>query len=152
MQREKSRYISKLTADDAEKALINSNFALLKQMLGADLFTSNSDYAIQLEKDWTSTETLTAMLNYYRQMPQQIPPKDATKAELDNLRVPEVFVKLPTLVLWGEKDDAFDISVLDNIEQYVPSIELHFNKAASHWLFREQPRWALERMIDFIEA
>ncbi|WP_394220589.1 alpha/beta fold hydrolase [Alteromonas gracilis] len=152
LQREKSQYIHNLTALNAEQKLENSGFRLLKQMLGEELFESESDYAIMLQKDWARPVTLTSMLNYYRQMPQQVPCANAAKAELDKIRIPQVFIRIPTLVLWGEKDDAFDISVLDNIEHYVPMIEMHFNKAASHWLHREHPQWVLKRIVDFVEA
>lgn len=151
LQREKSQYIHALIDDTAQQTLNETNFELLKRMIGASLFEENTEYGKALIEDWSEPHTLNSMLSYYRQMPQQVPPLNATQTELDDLRVPEVFIYLPVLLLWGEQDDAFDLSVLDNIEHYVPPLEMHFNKSASHWLHREETDWVAQKITGFLK-
>lgn len=151
-QREKSQYIHDLIDKNAQQWLVDTNFELLKVMLGQSLDEESEAYGKGLINDWSAPKTLNAMLNYYKQMPQQVPQINATESELDSIRVPDVFIHLPVLVLWGERDDAFDLSVLDNIEHYVPSIDIHFHKDASHWLHRDEPQWVFKKVTNFIAA
>ena len=152
MQREKSHYISTLIGKNAERMLLKTDFQLLKDMIGSCLFEREASYSKALLNDWRQPEILNAMLNYYRQMPQHVPQKNVSKKVLDSIRIPEIFIHCPTLLLWGEQDDAFDLSVIDKIEDYVPLITKRFNPSGSHWLHREKPEWVQKEMIDFIEA
>ena len=111
MQREKSQYIATLIDRNAERILSNTDFQLLKNMIGSCLFEQKSSYSRELLNDWRDPETLSAMLSYYRQMPQQVPQMNVSKKVLDDIRIPEIFIHCPTLLLWGEQDDAFDLSV-----------------------------------------
>ena len=151
MQREKSQYIATLIDRNAEHILSSTDFQLLKNMIGNCLFEQESSYSRELLNDWRDPEILSAMLSYYRQMPQQVPQMNVSKKVLDDIRIPEIFIHCPTLLLWGEQDDAFDLSVIYKIEHYVPLITKRFNPSASHWLHREQPEWVQKEMIDFIE-
>jgi pimeloyl-ACP methyl ester carboxylesterase len=152
MQREKSQYIATLIDRNAERILSNTDFQLLKNMIGSCLFEQKSSYSRELLNDWRDPETLSAMLSYYRQMPQQVPQMNVSKKVLDDIRMPEIFIHCPTLLLWGEQDDAFDLSVIDKIEHYVSQITKRFNPSASHWLHREKPEWVRKEMIDFLRA
>jgi len=151
-QRAKSQYISALIDKGAERTLTNTSFTLLKNMLGNGFFEKETSYSRTLLNDWGKPETLSAMLNYYRQMPQQVPQKNVSEKVLDDIRIPEIFIHCPTLLLWGEQDDAFDLSVLDKIEHYVPLIVKRFNPHASHWLHREKPEWVQKEVINFIRG
>ena len=152
LQREKSQYIATLIDRNAERILSDTDFQLLKNMIGNRLFEQESSYSRKLLNDWREPEILSAMLSYYRQMPQQVPQMSVSKKVLDDIRIPEIFIHCPTLLLWGEQDDAFDLSVIDKIEHYVPQITKRFNSSASHWLHREKPEWVQKEMIDFIET
>ncbi len=152
MQREKSQYISTLIGKNAERMLLKTDFQLLKDMIGNCLFERETSYSKALLKDWRQPEILNAMLNYYRQMPQHVPQRNVSKKVLDSIRIPEIFIHCPTLLLWGEQDDAFDLSVIDKIEDYVPLITKRFNPKASHWLHREKPEWVQKEVIDFLRA
>ena len=90
-------------ADDAEAVLKQTDFALLKGMLGSALFdgdmpknamsksampknkdhkASPDSYGQRLLRSWRNTPTLSAMLNYYREMPQMAPDEHAPETEL----------------------------------------------------------------------
>lgn len=151
-QRQKSQYIHTLTQPHAEQQLRDTNFALLKDMLGARFFTSNNPYADSLLADWADEDTLSAMLNYYRQMPQSVPPVDASTEALMALKVPTIYITQPTCVLWGRQDDAFDESVLNGLTDYVDDVTVHYHDEATHWIHREQPLWVAAHITKVVKG
>lgn len=152
VQRVKSQYIKQLIDTHAENELRRTDFALFRKMLGENLFSENKSYAMCLLDNWRNDANLNAMLTYYRQMPQPVPPVDTTPDELDAIRVPNVRVSLPTLVLWGKNDDAFDTGILNYLPDYVTTLEIKYHEQATHWVHREQAQWAAEEIAIFIEG
>lgn len=72
---------------------------------------------------------LTAMLNYYRALVQ-----------LPDIRaIGDGRVDVPTLMLWGERDVAIDIRVLDGTDQFVPDLTVRRFPHASHWVQQDIP-------------
>eukprot|EP00127_Corallochytrium_limacisporum_P001166 Clim_evm1s44 gene=Clim_evmTU1s44 len=63
-----------------------------------------------------------------------------------------VIIKVPTLVLWGEKDGAFEISAAKDSLQYVkPGFgQLKIIPNASHWLQQDAPREFNDASLDFL--
>ncbi len=151
-QREKSQYIDALRDNGAENMLADTNFSLLREMLGASFFKREHEYANSLLNDWQDKTKLNAMLSYYRNMPQKIPGINASPDELANIHVPNINISLETLVLWGREDNAFDTAVLQGIEHYVPHCKVIYHDTASHWIHREYSDWAAINVIEFIEA
>ena len=151
VQRKKSEYIKYLVADDAEVQLMASDFAMFKQMLGHQVFADNNEYGARLLADWNQPHTLTAMLSYYREMPQIPPDENATSQVLDGVKVPDIRISLPTLVLWGRLDDAFDESVLDNLDKYVPQLDIFYHASATHWVHRDQAGWVANKVQLFVK-
>lgn len=149
-QREKSQYIHQLIDDDAQSTLQSNDFKLLKNMLGESLFSTHKDYADTLLAMWNNKRSLSAMLNYYRNMPQLVPVTDADEHELKRIHVPNIRILIPTLVLWGEQDDAFDVDILDGLPRYVDSLTIKRHGVATHWIHREQAMWAAKHICDFI--
>lgn len=72
---------------------------------------------------------MTAMLNYYR----------ALLRYRDIRNVGDAVVQTETLVIWGEKDLALDIHLLDGIEAWVPKLTLHRLPGISHWVQQDAP-------------
>jgi len=107
-------------------------------------------YGQRLLRSWRNTPTLSAMLNYYREMPQMAPDEHAPETELSRLRVPVLRVTLPTLVLWGRLDDAFDEGILNGLTAYVPDLRIVYHDTATHWVHREQASWAAKEITDFV--
>ncbi|GEA12955.1 alpha/beta hydrolase [Alteromonas sp. KUL49] len=148
LQREKSQYIHTLVSDNAESVLRTSDFSLFKNMLGSDVF--DTSYGKRLLQGWEMPNRLDAMLNYYRQMPQQVPLDNPTKEQLANIKIPNIRIDVPTLVLWGRQDDAFDECILEGLENYVPQLNVYYHDDATHWVHREQPEWVAEKVARFI--
>lgn len=150
-QREKSQYIHQLIDKGAQSTLQSTGFKLLKNMLGESLFSTHKDYADTLLTMWNNKRSLSAMLNYYRNMPQSVPVTDASDDELKSIHVPNIRILIPTLVLWGEQDDAFDVDILDGLPRYVDNLIIKRHRDATHWIHREQALWAANHICDFIE-
>ena len=81
---------------------------------------------------------LHAQLNYYRASPLR-PPLAADDA-IHTLVLPDelVTVRVPTTVLWGERDHALLTGLLVGLEHWVPQLELRRVPEATHWIVHEQ--------------
>jgi pimeloyl-ACP methyl ester carboxylesterase len=61
-------------------------------------------------------------------------------------------VKVPTLVIWGEKDPYLLADNLNGLEQYVPKLMVVRIPDATHWVVHEQPASVNELIRDFLAA
>jgi pimeloyl-ACP methyl ester carboxylesterase len=84
---------------------------------------------------WSQPGALTAMLNWYRASPLHPPEPDAPLPELDaaNFRV-----RVPTLVIWGERDHALLPGILEGLDQHVDDLRIERIADASHWVVHER--------------
>jgi pimeloyl-ACP methyl ester carboxylesterase len=48
-------------------------------------------------------------------------------------------VRVPTLVLWGDRDTALLTGCLEGLEQCVPDLKIVRAADASHWIVHEKP-------------
>ncbi|HEY9662381.1 MAG TPA: alpha/beta hydrolase [Allocoleopsis sp.] len=82
---------------------------------------------------------LTAMLNYYRNIFQsEMMQRDWGK------------IKVPTLLIWGEKDIALGTELTYGTEQYVDDLTIHYIPNCSHWVQQEQPELVNQYMQEFL--
>lgn len=83
--------------------------------------------------------SLEQQLNYYRGSPLR--PPQAPADAIHTLALPDeaVTVRVPTTVLWGERDHALMPSLLDGLERWVPDLRVIRVPDASHWIVHEQP-------------
>jgi epoxide hydrolase 4 len=51
----------------------------------------------------------------------------------------DVTVRVPTTVIWGERDKALLPGLLDGLGRWVPEMELIRIPEGTHWLVHEQP-------------
>ena len=140
-QQKGSDYMLLLRHAKAERVLSENNFERLLKMRfagrqeGAQL---DADRKAYLEA-WSRPGALTGSLNYYRASPLYPPtPEDpgAAKLKLDSR---DFVVRVPTLVIWGEKDKALLPSILDGIDEVVPDCEVVRVPDATHWVMDEKP-------------
>lgn len=157
LQRQKSAYIHQLIAADAIKVVSHGNFAMLQKMLFHGMCEtefSGLQQAAYLQA-WRQPGALNGMLQYYRAMPQLAPaPGDDDgigREPQSGLKIPTIRIQIPTLVLWGERDDAFVNDILNGLEEYVPDCQIHRFKKATHWLHHEQPALVNSYIADFIK-
>lgn len=157
-QRAKSSYIHEMIAQDGEKTLEKDNFAFLRSMLFEEkLGDPLGEEVEQMYLDaWSQPGAINGMLAYYRSMPQ-LAAQENSEAEgqqgipIEQIKIPQIRIEIPTLVLWGEKDKAFVPELLDGLGEFVPDIQIRRFPDASHWLHHEKPEVVNKAINDFIE-
>jgi len=141
-QQQASQYMLMFRAPAAEATLSANNYAALVQALG--LSGDEKDAYIAA---WSQPGALTGGLNYYRAA-QVGPPKpgDAPAA----LATQPVIVRVPTLVIWGEKDTALLTGNLNGLDQYVPALTIRRIPDATHWVVREKSTEVNQMIREFL--
>ncbi|MFH1135141.1 MAG: alpha/beta hydrolase [Pseudomonadota bacterium] len=156
-QREASAYMNVLRGPDAEAFLTADNFAWLSASLwGPDSRWRPSESEKQpYFEAWSRPGALTGGVNYYRASPLYPPqgPEDETRLEgLLGLAKSVFQVRVPTLVIWGELDQALLPGNLVGLEEYVADLAVARIPDADHWVVHEKPD-AVNRLIrDFLDG
>ena len=142
-QQRASQYMQLLRSPEAEQVLASDNYAWLRGALfGGKLFGSEEDTRAYIAA-WSQPGALTGGLNYYRAMRLA---GGASEAE----ERAAFAVKVPTLVIWGERDSALLTGNLDGLEQYVPELTIKRIPDGTHWVIHEQPGRVCAAIREFI--
>jgi pimeloyl-ACP methyl ester carboxylesterase len=142
-QQQASAYMNLLRSDKAERVLADDGYARLQRMT-LDAWAANGGAATPEDRRayleaWSQPGALTGGLNYYRASPLH-PPEDGDPPPLALDRAPEAFkVRVPTLVIWGERDQALLTGNLDGLEAHVDRLRVARIPDGSHWVVHEQP-------------
>jgi pimeloyl-ACP methyl ester carboxylesterase len=128
----------------AERVLSENGYA---RLLGAFADLDDESRKALIEA-WSQPGALTGGLNYYRASPMVPPSADDPGAKKLQLKPEDFIVKVPTLVVWGERDTALLPGCIDGLEAVVPDLKLVRVPEASHWIARERT----SRVIGEIEA
>jgi len=154
-QQKASQYMLMFRGEQAEKTLSADNYAtLVNIVLGAGLksgvFTED-DKAAYI-KAWSQPGALTGGLNYYRANRTGPPSPDAQSPSSGNFAIdPEkLVVKVPTLVIWGEKDTALLTQNLDGLDHFVPQLTIKRIPDGTHWVIHEKAAEVNGYIRDFI--
>jgi pimeloyl-ACP methyl ester carboxylesterase len=86
---------------------------------------------------WSRPGALTATINWYR------------AAFRYRSKFPDSTVRVPTRILWGERDAFLLSEMAHDSLRYCDSAELYTFANASHWLQHEEPARVSELLIDF---
>ena len=89
---------------------------------------------------WSQDGALSGGLNYYRASPLY-PAQPGAEPDEARLQVDgDAFrVRVPTLVLWGERDEALLPGNLDGLDRYAEKLTVQRVPDASHWIVHERP-------------
>jgi pimeloyl-ACP methyl ester carboxylesterase len=135
-QQQASQYMLMFRSAEAEALLAENSYAWLKQtVLGAN--ASEADTAAYVEA-WSQPGALTGGLNYYRASGVGPPPPNAPAAASPLAALPSMPVRVPTLVIWGEKDTALLTGNLDGLDQLVPALTIKRIPDGTHWIPRQK--------------
>jgi epoxide hydrolase 4 len=149
-QQKASQYMLMFRGEHAEKMLSDNNYAaLVGAVLGPGLKTGAFTEADKHEylQAWAQPGALTGGLNYYRANRVGPPPPANSPAGTDektpstgNFAVDPsaLTVKVPTLVIWGEKDTALLTQNLDGLDQFVPQLTIKRIPDGTHWVIHEK--------------
>ena len=102
--------------------------------------TFNAEDLAQYRSAWSQPGALTAMINWYRALFR-------TRIKFQNKTV-----RVPTRILWGERDDFLLTEMAHESLRYCPSAELFTFANATHWLQHEEPARVSELLIDFFRT
>ena len=155
-QQRASQYMLMFRSPQAEQNLSANDYAwLVTAVLGDGLkngvFTEEDKQAYI--KAWSQPGALTGGLNYYRGN-EAGPPAAGESANAPRANAPgdpnALMVKVPTLVIWGEKDTALLTQNLDGLEKFVPQLTVKRIPDGSHWVIHEKSGEVNTAIRDFI--
>ena len=153
-QRRASWYMLLFQTRLAEKLLrFNGYHALVRSTLREGLkknYFNERDRQAYLEA-WSQPGALTGGLNYYRAVPFR-KWLGQERLEIPGLGAASLTVRVPTLVLWGEKDPYLLPGNLDGLEEFVPDLKILRFPDASHWVVHEQPDQINSAIREFLAA
>jgi pimeloyl-ACP methyl ester carboxylesterase len=89
------------------------------------------------------------MFNWYRAMKMSPPGGAPPATSYDDSAL---VVHVPTLVLWGEKDDALLPGCIDGLERWVPDLKVERLPEGTHWITHEFPDLIADRIRAFAEG
>ncbi len=140
-QKKKAQYVYTFIKPDAEKILSAKDFGALQKAVfeSAKKPYSEKEKAAYLEA-WG--RGLTGPLNFYRAFTPRM------DQEIKTMRT----IQVPTLVLWGEQDQALSSNNLKGLNALVPRLTLQRFAEASHWIVHEIPEKLIPPMRAFLEA
>src|SRR3989338_1248218 len=88
---------------------------------------------------WSQPGALTGGLNYSRAAGAGPPAADGAPARSFGGDPARLAVRVPTLVIWGERDRALLPGNLEGLERFVPDLRVRRVPHASHWVVHEEP-------------
>jgi len=144
-QQKASEYMRFFRLPKAERVLSENGYA---RLLGA--FSDLDEGARQaLIEAWSQPGALTGGLNYYRASPMYPPSAEDPGAKKLQLRPEDFVVKVPTLVIWGERDTALLPGCIEGLDAVVPDLKLVRVPDATHWVARERTALVIREIEAF---
>jgi pimeloyl-ACP methyl ester carboxylesterase len=153
-QQRASAYMNLFRSDKAERVMLEDDCRRLRRM-SIDAWAANggratpADYQAYLEA-WTRPGALTGGLNWYRASP--LHPPDEAGAVAPALDPAAFRVRVPTLVIWGERDEALLPGNLDGLDRVVDDLRVERIPEGSHWVIHEQPERVNALIRGFLRA
>lgn len=152
-QRRASQYISVFRGDALEQQIAEK---------GLDWFFDHSFMrhleakAVSAEEraayldEWSQPGALTAMFNWYRASPTDVPAMDAVIETTAFLQKPFPRLDIPTLIIWGMKDPALLQCQIDGIDEHVPNVTIVRIPGAGHFSPWEAPEAVTMAIQDWL--
>lgn len=153
-QQKASAYMNFFRSPQAEAGLSANTYAALQNAI----FTSSTKPQNFTEEDkkayveaWSQPGALTGGLNWYRAA-QVGPPTGGEGERTQNIvsGLDALTVKVPTLVIWGEKDTALLTGNLEGLDKFVPTLTIKRIPNGSHWVIHEEPELVNQYIREFI--
>jgi len=141
-QQKASEYMLLFRSAKAERVLSENGYA---RLLGA--FSDLEPQArAALVEAWSRPGALTGGLNYYRASALYPPSHEDPGAARLSLEAKDFVVRVPTLVVWGERDTALLPGCLEGLSEVVPDLKLVRVPEATHWVAREKTALVIEEI------
>ena len=154
-QQKASQYMLLFRTPEAERILSENNYAGLMQALSqfGSKWKMTEEVRLKYIEAWSRPGALTGGLNYYRTSPLY-PPTSKNDEEnikgIMNLPHEMLEIKMPTLVIWGELDQALLTGNLKGLGEYINDLTIRRIPDGSHWVIHEQPELVNSLIRDFL--
>jgi pimeloyl-ACP methyl ester carboxylesterase len=150
-----SQYMLLFRDPKAERVLSENNFKRMEGLLRSDFGGTDGEWPTDddlahYRAAWSRPGALTGGLNYYRASPVHPKALDAPGATAVDLDPKDFMVKVPTLVIWGEKDQALRPVLLEGLDELVPDLTVKRIPHGSHWVTHERPDEVNRLIREFI--
>jgi pimeloyl-ACP methyl ester carboxylesterase len=152
-QQKASEYMLFFRGDQAEAHLSANNCAaLVKVVMGEGLKTGafTEEHQQAYIEAWSQPGALTGGLNYYRAMKTGPPAPGESRENRMAIDPARLMVKVPTMVIWGEKDTALLTGNLDGLDQFVPDLTFRRVPNGTHWVVHEKPAEVNRHIREFL--
>jgi len=144
-QQAASQYMLFFRSEAAEPTMAANGYAILVETVLGELLRrglmTEADKA-EYVKAWSQPGALTCGLNYYRAN-RVGPPGPSAEMEQSSaafgMDPAQMIVRVPTLVIWGEKDTALTVKNLEGLEKFVPELTVKRVPDGTHWVVHEKP-------------
>jgi pimeloyl-ACP methyl ester carboxylesterase len=152
-QQKASSYMLVFRSPQAEQILSANNYErLVEAVLGEGLrrgYFTEEDKEAYLEA-WSRPGALTGGLNYYRAA--RIGPPSEDNEEVTNFAadLSSMTIRVPTLVVWGEKDTALLTGNLEGLDEFVENLTIKRIPDGTHWVVHEEPALVNSYIREFI--
>ena len=150
-QLEASRYMTLLRSDKAERVMSEDGFRRLESMTAGQWRENGGpgdDATLRGYREaWGQPGALTGMLNWYRASPLHPPEPEAPLPQMD---AEKFHVRVPTLVIWGERDTALLPGNLDGLDHHVDRLRVERIPDASHWVVHERSERVIALIDEFV--
>jgi pimeloyl-ACP methyl ester carboxylesterase len=141
-QQKASSYMLMFRSAEAESTLSANNYGMLTSMvLGAGLkddTVTEADRKMYVDA-WSQPGALTGGLNYYRASGIGPPQASGSGPQASAEATPALTIRVPTLVIWGEKDTALLTGNLNGLDRVVSTLTVKRIPDGTHWVVREKP-------------
>jgi pimeloyl-ACP methyl ester carboxylesterase len=157
-QQRASQYMLMFRSARAEQTLLaNDCAALVDAVLAEGLkqgYFTEEDRKAYVEA-WSQPGAITGGLNYYRAAAIGPPTREGADWRATDNRASELSsltVRVPTLVIWGEKDEALLTGNLEGLDGFVPDLTVKRIPDGSHWVIHQKPGLVNSYIRDFIAS
>lgn len=155
-QQRASQYMLVFRSREAEQILsADGHAALVDAVLGEGLrrgYFSEEDRRAYIEA-WSQPGALTGGLNYYRAARIGPPAGEGSQSTGSFVTdLSSLLIKVPTLLIWGERDPYLLTGNLEGLDQFVPDLTIKRIPDGSHWVIHEQPGLVNAYIREFIEG
>ena len=145
-QQKASEYMNVFRLPKAERVLSENGYARLQSAFGH----LDAGWRAELAAAWAQPGALTGGLNYYRASPMYPSTKDDPGAKKLQLKPEDFMVRVPTLVLWGDRDTALLPGCVEGLGECVPDLKVVRAPDASHWIVHEKPDLVCSEIEKFV--
>ena len=137
-QQEAFSYVNFFVTPGFEDTMIANDFGLLVNSMGDAL---TEDELVLYKEAWGQPRAIEGGLNWYRaNFTDGLPNVDR-----------ELFVDIPTLVLWGMDDTALLPSNMTGLGPYVSDLTTEEIEGATHWIAHEVPGGVADSIRTFLQ-